>query len=65
MKNFIKTILRYINSINNRNIQDLKEISTNIISDLIRKNEHKLKRNSLDVEKIFSLISKSLKCVKF
>jgi len=56
MKNFIKTILRYINSINNRNIQDLKEISTNIISDLIRKNEHKLKRNSLDVEKIFSLI---------
>ena len=49
MKNFIKTILRYINSINNRNIQDLKEISTNIISDLIRKNEHKLKRNSLDV----------------
>ena len=49
MKNLIKKILHYINSINNKNNQDLEELITYLIDELIKIN--KKEHNYVNLEK--------------
>lgn len=56
MRELVKRTIRYISSINNKYNEDLREITSHLISELISKSNSKIIDKSISKDKIFSLI---------